>query len=124
MNSIKQYLQFVKPYKWLIFWTILIGILKFAIPLLIPLLLAYVIDSIIGGDLTNAEKTKQLFTLMGIMLGIFIVLRPPIEYLRQYLAQFVGSKILYDLRSEERRVGKEWRAVWLVVGWTRRGIGG
>lgn len=99
MNSIKQYLQFVKPYKWLIFWTILIGILKFAIPLLIPLLLAYVIDSIIGGDLTNAEKTKQLFTLMGIMLGIFIVLRPPIEYLRQYLAQFVGSKILYDLRD-------------------------
>src|SRR5699024_1733179 len=99
MNSIKQYLQFVKPYKWLIFWTILIGILKFAIPLLIPLLLAYVIDSIIGGDLTSAEKTKQLFTLMGIMLGIFIVLRPPIEYLRQYLAQFVGSKILYDLRD-------------------------
>jgi len=99
MNSIKQYLQFVKPYKWLIFWTILIGILKFAIPLLIPLLLAYVIDSIIGGDLTSAEKTKQLFTLMGIMLGIFIVLRPPVEYLRQYLAQFVGSKVLYDLRD-------------------------
>src|SRR5699024_4563524 len=35
----------------------------------------------------------------GIMLGIFVVLRPPIEYLRQYLAQLVGSKILYDLRD-------------------------
>lgn len=99
MKSIKQYMEFVKPYKWLIFWTIIIGVLKFAIPLLIPLLLGYVIDNIIGGDMTTAEKTKQLFTLMGIMFGIFIVARPPVEYLRQYLAQLVGSKILYDLRD-------------------------
>lgn len=99
MKPIRQYMEFVKPYKWLIFWTIIIGVLKFAIPLLIPLLLGYVIDHIIGGELTNAEKTTQLFTLMGIMFGIFLIARPPIEYLRQYLAQLVGSKILYDLRD-------------------------
>ncbi len=99
MNPIRQYMEFVKPYKWLIFWTIIIGIIKFAIPLLIPLLLGFVIDNIIGGDLSTSEKTKQLFLIMGIMFGIFLVARPPIEYLRQYLAQFVGSKILYDLRD-------------------------
>lgn len=99
MKPIKQYMQFVKPYKWLIFWTIIIGILKFAIPLLIPLLLGFVIDNIINGDLTNSEKTSQLFTIMGIMFAIFLIARPPIEYLRQYLAQLVGSKILYDLRD-------------------------
>src|SRR5699024_42313 len=36
---------------------------------------------------------------MGIVFGVFIIARPPVEYLRQYLAQLVGSKILYDLRD-------------------------
>src|SRR5699024_551851 len=99
MNSIKQYMKYVKPYAWHIIWTIIIGIMKFAIPLLIPLILKYVIDSIIQGDMAQAEKTSQLFWLMGISFGIFLILRPPIEYFRQYLAQLVGSKILYDLRD-------------------------
>lgn len=99
MKPIKQYMQFVKPYKWYIFWTIVIGILKFAIPLFIPLLLGYVIDNIIHADLTQAEKLKQLFLLMTVAFAIFLIIRPPIEYLRQYLAQLVGSKILYDLRD-------------------------
>lgn len=99
MKPIKQYMQFVKPYKWYIFLTIVIGILKFAIPLFIPLLLGYVIDNIIHADLTQAEKLKQLFLLMTVAFAIFLIIRPPIEYLRQYLAQLVGSKILYDLRD-------------------------
>src|SRR5699024_7606375 len=101
MKTIKQYMKFVKPYGWKIVWTVLIGVIKFAIPLLIPLILKYVIDNIIEvDDLTNAEKTSQLFWLMGISFGIFLVLRPPVEYIRQYLAQCVASKILYDLRDK------------------------
>src|SRR5690625_2150372 len=99
MSSIKQYMKFVKPYTWQIFWTIIIGVFKFAIPLLIPLILKYVIDNIIQGDMSQADKTSQLFWLMGISFTIFLILRPPIEYFRQYLAQLVGSKILYDLRD-------------------------
>lgn len=99
MSSIKQYMKFVKPYTWHIIWTIIIGILKFAIPLLIPLILKYVIDTIIQGEMTQADKLNQLFWLMGISFTIFVILRPPIEYYRQYLAQLVGSKILYDLRD-------------------------
>ncbi|RIM20433.1 ABC transporter ATP-binding protein, partial [Staphylococcus chromogenes] len=45
---IRRYLEFVKPYKWLIFGTIIVGILKFGIPLLIPLLIKYVIDDVIN----------------------------------------------------------------------------
>ncbi|GAB5865761.1 hypothetical protein JMUB7536_17010 [Staphylococcus aureus] len=33
---IKRYLQFVKPYKYRIFATIIVGIIKFGIPMLIP----------------------------------------------------------------------------------------
>jgi ATP-binding cassette, subfamily B, putative efflux pump len=99
LGSIKRYLQFVKPYKWKIALTIGIGIIKFGIPLLMPLLLKYVVDDIIGADLTQDEKLQQLFTLMGIAFFIFLILRPPVEYIRQYLAQWTGSKILYDIRD-------------------------
>ncbi|WP_085993160.1 ABC transporter ATP-binding protein [Oceanobacillus senegalensis] len=100
MSSVKQYLQFVKPYKWKIFWTIIVGIIKFGIPLLMPLILKYVIDDIIAaGDMTNAEKTTELAWIMGIAFVVFLVLRPPIEYVRQYLAQWVGNKVLYDIRD-------------------------
>src|SRR5699024_5133344 len=97
---IKQYMKFVKPYYWQIVWTIIIGIFKFAIPLLTPLILKFVIDSIIEGDMTTAAKQTQLFWIMGSALLVFAVLRPPIEYYRQYLAQLVGSKILYDIRAK------------------------
>ena len=99
MNSVKQYLKFVRPYIWQIIGTILIGILKFGIPLLIPLILRYVIDNIIGGDMSDSQKLSDLFWLMGISFGIFLLLRPPIEYARQYLAQWTSSKILYDIRD-------------------------
>jgi ATP-binding cassette, subfamily B, putative efflux pump len=94
-------MEYVKPYKWKIFWTIMIGIVKFAIPLLIPLILKYVIDDIIRHDTWNTdEKTTHLLWIMGIAFIIFLVLRPPVEYFRQYLAQWVGNKILYDIRDK------------------------
>ncbi|MFD2656491.1 ABC transporter ATP-binding protein [Gracilibacillus thailandensis] len=101
MDSIKRYMQFVFPYKWKILVTVLIGIVKFGIPLLMPLIVKYVIDDIIGADgLTPDQKLSQLFWLMGIAAILFIVLRPPIEYYRQYLAQWTGNKILYDIREK------------------------
>ncbi len=101
MGSIKRYLQWVKPYKWPIIGTILIGIVKFTIPLLLPLVIKYVVDDIIGAKgMTVADKNEQLLYIMGGMLFLFLVLRPPIEYYRQYFAQWTGSKILFDIRNE------------------------
>ncbi|MFC5466877.1 ABC transporter ATP-binding protein [Lederbergia graminis] len=100
MGVMKRYLQFVKPYRWKIVATLLIGVMKFAIPLLIPILMKYVIDDVIGSEsLTADEQTRKLFITMGIMLIIFVGIRPPIEYYRQYFAQWTASKILYDIRD-------------------------
>lgn len=96
----KRYMQFVKPYYWQIALTIVIGIFKFAIPLFIPLLIKIVIDDIIGADaLSNAEKLEQLYLWLGGTAIVFFLLRPPIEYYRQYYAQYVSNKILYDIRG-------------------------
>ena len=94
-------MRFVKPYRWEILLTIFIGILKFAIPLFIPILIKIVIDDIIGApDLTDSEKITQLIYWLGGTVILFFIIRPPIEYYRQYFAQHVGNKVLFDIRQE------------------------
>ncbi|WP_456276719.1 ABC transporter ATP-binding protein [Bacillus sp. AK128] len=101
MDSIKRYMRFVRPYRWKIVLTVMIGVVKFTIPLLIPLLLQYLIDDVINGNnLTKQEKIDHLIFIMGGAFFLFLVVRPPIEYIRQYYAQWVGSKILYDIRDQ------------------------
>lgn len=101
MSSMKRYMQFVKPYNIQIFITIVIGIIKFAIPLFIPVLIKIVIDDIIQAEmLTAEEKIRQLVYWLGGTALVFLIVRPPIEYYRQYLAQLVSNKILYDIRQK------------------------
>ncbi|MFF5996681.1 ABC transporter ATP-binding protein [Lysinibacillus sp. KU-BSD001] len=101
MDSIKRYMRFVKPYKWLLMFTIVIGILKFAIPLFLPWLVQIILDDILLEESLSAEeKTKQLLTWIGIALVLFFVVRPPIEYYRQYFAQNLSNNILFDIRKE------------------------
>ncbi|CAD2081229.1 putative multidrug export ATP-binding/permease protein [Jeotgalicoccus coquinae] len=98
---IRRYMQFVKPYYGIIGLTILIGVLKFGIPLLIPLLVAYAIDSIILADgLAYDERISMLIQVLIVFAVVFVVLRPPVEFFRQYLAQRTSNKILYDIRKK------------------------
>jgi ATP-binding cassette, subfamily B, putative efflux pump len=100
LKTIKRYLVFVKPYRKEIIGTILIGLLKFGIPLLFPLAMMYIIDDVLlNEELSTAEQSSQLYWIIGGMAFLFIVLRPPIEYYRQYFAQWIGNKVLYDIRD-------------------------
>ncbi|PSL43655.1 ATP-binding cassette, subfamily B, MsbA [Salsuginibacillus halophilus] len=101
MGSIRRYLKFVAPYKKIIVFTVFIGVLKFGIPLLTPLLLAYVIDDIILNEaLSTSEQVSMLSWLIGSAIVAFLILRPPVEYYRQYFAQWTGNKVLYDIRQQ------------------------
>jgi len=94
-------MRFVKPYKWEIVLTLIIGIIKFAIPLFIPLLTKIIIDDIILEEsLSSDEKITQLVYWLGGTIILFFIIRPPIEYYRQYYAQHVGNKVLFDIRKE------------------------
>jgi ABC-type multidrug transport system fused ATPase/permease subunit len=100
VGSMRRYLQFVKPFRIQIIITIIIGIVKFGIPLLIPQLIKYVIDDIINNHhMSVAEKSSKLVLVMSVMLIIFIIVRPPVEYFRQYYAQWTSSKVLYNIRD-------------------------
>jgi ABC-type multidrug transport system fused ATPase/permease subunit len=100
LDSIKQYFAFVKPYWKTILLTIFIGVIKFGIPLTFPLLVMYVVDElIIAETLEPGEKIKQLAWIMVAAFLLFTIIRGPIEYYRQYYAQWVGNRILYDIRD-------------------------
>lgn len=94
-------MRFVKPYYWEIILTLIIGIIKFAIPLFIPFLTKIVIDDILlNTELTAEERIEQLVYWLGGAIIIFFIVRPPVEYYRQYFAQHVSNKVLYDIRKE------------------------
>jgi ABC-type multidrug transport system fused ATPase/permease subunit len=64
------------------------------------MLIKYVVDDIIGSHtLSHDEKVNKLMLIMGVMIVVFVFLRPPVEYYRQYFAQWTSSKILYDIRD-------------------------
>ncbi|GAA3331666.1 hypothetical protein GCM10020331_089150 [Ectobacillus funiculus] len=101
MDGIKRYLRFVRPYKWQIGATIIIGLIKFGIPLILPLLLKHIIDDIIqgSGSLDDKNDRARYDYGGGQFFYFFAVLRPPIEYYRQYFAQSISNRVLYDLRK-------------------------
>lgn len=100
LKSWKIYFPFVRPYlKWIIL-TLIIGMIKFSIPLLLPLIMKYVVDGLLTNpDMADGAKIEQLMLILGGTLVLFIVVRGPVEYFRQYFAQFITSRVLFDMRN-------------------------
>ncbi|WP_029192612.1 ABC transporter ATP-binding protein [Paenibacillus harenae] len=99
MSIFKSYYSFVKPYWKLVLVTVIIGMIKFAIPMTLPLLMKYVVDDLILSNQPTDVKVEKLIYVMLLAFGLFVLIRAPIEYFRQYFAQLITSRILYDLRN-------------------------
>ena len=100
MKVFRAYLQIVKPYKWLIGLTILIGVIKFSIPLTLPLFIKYVVDNVLLETMSAHDKYEKLLKTVGLAFLLFVIVRYPIEYFRQYFAQLITSRVLFDLRNK------------------------
>ncbi|WP_379151715.1 ABC transporter ATP-binding protein [Paenibacillus sp. sgz5001063] len=100
MKQWKSYYTFVRPYmKWIVL-TLFIGMIKFSIPLTLPLILKYVVDDLLNNPvLSVAERVSKLMTVLGGSLVLFIIIRGPVEYYRQYFAQLITSRVLFDMRN-------------------------
>ncbi|WP_151736251.1 ABC transporter ATP-binding protein [Paenibacillus tengchongensis] len=100
MKLWKSYYPFVRPYlKWIVL-TLFIGMIKFAIPLTLPLILKYVVDDLLSNTvLTMQERISKLMTVLGGSLLLFVIVRGPVEYYRQYFAQYITSRVLFDMRN-------------------------
>ncbi|MGN7760239.1 ABC transporter ATP-binding protein [Paenibacillus sp. 22594] len=100
MKQWKSYYTFVRPYmKWIVL-TLFIGMIKFSIPLTLPLILKYVVDDLLNNPaLSVAERVSKLMTVLGGSLVLFVIVRGPVEYYRQYFAQLITSSVLFDMRN-------------------------
>lgn len=86
--------------KWIVL-TLIIGMIKFSIPLTLPLILKYVVDDLLSNSvLTVAERVSKLMYILGGALFLFVIVRGPVEYFRQYFAQLITSKVLFDMRNK------------------------
>jgi ATP-binding cassette, subfamily B, putative efflux pump len=97
----KSYFTFVRPYmKWIVF-TLFIGMIKFSIPLTLPMILKYVVDDLLMNPVMSAqERVSQLMLILGGAFVLFVIVRGPVEYYRQYFAQLITSKVLFDMRNK------------------------
>ena len=86
--------------KWIVL-TLIIGMIKFSIPLTLPMILKYVVDDLLTNSaLTAAERVSKLMTVLGGAFVLFVIIRGPVEYYRQYFAQLITSRVLFDMRNK------------------------
>ncbi|KGE17368.1 ABC transporter ATP-binding protein [Paenibacillus wynnii] len=101
MKQWKSYFIFVRPYMKLIILTLFIGMIKFSIPLTLPMIMKYVVDDLLlNPQMTAQDRVSQLMLILGGALILFVVIRGPVEYYRQYFAQLITSRVLFDMRNK------------------------
>lgn len=94
-----RFLRYARPYWPYILGSVLTGVVKFTLALLIPWSLGYVLDHIILAEIPNNEKTGRLLRVVGILLAVFII-RIPIAYYRSYWAELAGNRTIFDIRND------------------------
>jgi ABC-type multidrug transport system fused ATPase/permease subunit len=100
-NNFIRFLSYVRPYKWQVVAASIGGIVKFSVPLLVPQITRYLLDSVfLNPALSTQEKTNALLTSVGGLIAIFIFIWTPLVYIRHYYAGKAGYVSVIDLRQE------------------------
>lgn len=95
-----RFLGYVAPQKWYVFAAIVGGIVKFTVPLIVPMITRDLIDHVfLNPDLTTEDKVAKLVFALGIMIGVFILFWAPWTYVRHYCASKAGQKSIFSLRA-------------------------
>jgi ATP-binding cassette, subfamily B, multidrug efflux pump len=87
-------LRYVKPYKWLLVLTIFLLLLTAGLEIAGPYLIKISIDKYI------TPQKLQGFLYIVILYGAAIFAEFLIRYFQQYLTEYLGQKIMYDMRME------------------------
>ena len=88
----KRLLGYVKPYKKYVIWAILLNIIVAAIGPVRPYLTMIAIDDYI------VAKDYNGLILISVILFISLILQAVIQFFLTYYTQYMGQKIIYDLR--------------------------
>ena len=100
-SNFRRFLNYVKPYKWLVVGASIGGIVKFSIPLLVPTLTRHLLDNVyLNTALTSEQKRDQLILFVGGMIALFIFVWVPFSFIRSYYAGKASQLAIFDLRHD------------------------
>lgn len=101
MKDFKLFLPYVKRVRTLYMIGFVGSLFRFLIPLFVPLVLKYIFDSLLQNEaLSRAEMLEQLLYLAAGMLVIFLLIRTPMEYVRQFCIHKGNNNIIKQLRRD------------------------
>ncbi|MBE0537117.1 MAG: ABC transporter ATP-binding protein [Phycisphaerae bacterium] len=96
-----RFLGYVRPYIGLLAAGVAGGIIKFSVPLLVPLVTRHLLDNVfLNGALTEADKLRQLFLWTGGMAAIFLFVYAPGVFVRHQFADKASHRAVFDLRCD------------------------
>jgi ATP-binding cassette, subfamily B, putative efflux pump len=97
----KQFTPYIRKEARLYIWGFVGSVFRFLIPLSVPLILKYIFDVLLqSGTYSNTEKVEKLIMIAFSMMILFLFLRYPMEYVRQFCIQTANHKILKKLRQD------------------------
>jgi ATP-binding cassette, subfamily B, putative efflux pump len=77
------------------------SLFRFLIPLFVPLILKYVFDQLLQNEfLSRTERLEQLLYIAIGMLMVFLLIRAPMEYVRQFYIHRANNQIIKQLRQD------------------------
>jgi len=96
-----RFLRYVGPYRWFVVLAVLGGIVKFTVPLAVPLVTRHLIDAVfLAPGLSTDQKVASLLWSLGGMIAVFILFWAPWTYVRHFCASKAGQSSIFDLRSD------------------------
>ncbi|MEX2541199.1 MAG: ABC transporter ATP-binding protein [Trueperaceae bacterium] len=99
-QNFRRFGAYLKPYIGHLALASFGGIVKFSIPLLVPLATRYLLDEVFLSDqLTHGEKLRQLWLVAGGLIAMFVLFWAPWVFVRHVYAGMAAQRTVFDLRS-------------------------
>ncbi|MEM7738076.1 MAG: hypothetical protein AAF267_20060, partial [Deinococcota bacterium] len=68
-----RFLNYVRPYWWMIALAALGGIIKFTIPLLVPQVTQHFVDNVFLSDLDTRAQWREVYTILAGLFALYVV---------------------------------------------------
>lgn len=104
MKDVRLFFPYVKQVRHFYIIGFIGSLFRFLIPLFVPLILKYIFDQLLQNEtLTRAEMLEQLLFIAAGMIVVFLVIRTPMEYVRQFCIHKANNNIIKQLRKDAFR---------------------
>jgi ATP-binding cassette, subfamily B, putative efflux pump len=101
MKDVKLFLPYVKQVRRYYLIGFVGSLFRFLIPLFVPLILKYIFDQLLQNEsLSRSEMLEQLLYIAAGMILIFLLIRTPMEYVRQFCIHKANNNIIKQLRKD------------------------